>query len=38
MHDEHVIVALGAITRTLPTPGPEENTVGFKTIEDVSAR
>ena len=34
MHDEHVVVALGAITRTFPTPGLEENAVGFKTIEE----
>lgn len=31
---EHVVVALGAITRTFPTPGLEENGIGFKTIEE----
>ena len=31
---DHVVFALGAITRTFPTPGLEENAVGFKTIEE----
>lgn len=31
---DHVVFALGAITRTFPTPGLEENGVGFKTVEE----
>lgn len=31
---DHVVFALGAVTRTFPTPGLEENGVGFKTIEE----
>jgi len=31
---DHVVFALGAITRTFPTPGLEENAVGFKTIQE----
>ncbi|PPF81907.1 pyridine nucleotide-disulfide oxidoreductase [Subtercola sp. Z020] len=31
---DHVVLALGAVTRVFPTPGLEENAVGFKTIEE----
>jgi NADH dehydrogenase len=31
---DQVVFALGAITRTFPTPGLEENAVGFKTLEE----
>ncbi len=31
---DHVVFALGAITRVFPTPGLEEHAVGFKTIEE----
>jgi NADH dehydrogenase len=31
---DHVVFALGGITRTFPTPGLEENAVGFKTLEE----
>ncbi|WGW11105.1 FAD-dependent oxidoreductase [Saxibacter everestensis] len=34
MDYDHVVFALGAITRTFPTPGLEENAVGFKTVEE----
>lgn len=33
-HYDHVVLALGAITRTFPTPGLKENAVGFKSIDD----
>lgn len=33
-HYDQVVLALGAITRTFPTPGLEENAVGFKSIDD----
>ncbi|MFD1213385.1 NAD(P)/FAD-dependent oxidoreductase [Arthrobacter sp. GCM10027362] len=31
---DHVVFALGAITRTFPTPGLAEQAVGFKTLEE----
>ena len=31
---DHLVVALGAVTRTFPTPGLAENGVGFKTVEE----
>lgn len=31
---DHVAIALGAVTRVFPTPGLEENAVGFKTLEE----
>ncbi|MCG2624029.1 FAD-dependent oxidoreductase [Arthrobacter sp. I2-34] len=31
---DHVVFALGAITRTFPTPGLAEQGVGFKTLEE----
>lgn len=33
-HYDHVVLALGAVTRTFPTPGLHENAVGFKSIDD----
>ncbi|WP_434620679.1 NAD(P)/FAD-dependent oxidoreductase [Arthrobacter sp. A5] len=34
MDYDHVVLALGAVTRTFPTPGLGENAVGFKTLEE----
>jgi NADH:ubiquinone reductase (H+-translocating) len=34
---EHLVVALGAITRTLPLPGLAEHAVGFKDLADAIA-
>lgn len=34
LHYDHVVFALGAITRTFPTPGLEETAIGFKTLEE----
>jgi NADH:ubiquinone reductase (H+-translocating) len=34
---EHLVVALGAITRTLPVPGLAEHAVGFKDLADAIA-
>ncbi len=31
---DHLVVALGAVTRTFPTPGLAENAVGFKSVEE----
>ncbi len=31
---DHVVIAMGAVTRTFPTPGLAENAVGFKTLEE----
>ncbi|GGF35700.1 NAD(P)/FAD-dependent oxidoreductase [Subtercola lobariae] len=31
---DHVVFALGAVTRVFPTPGLHDNAVGFKTIEE----
>ncbi|HXD27237.1 MAG TPA: FAD-dependent oxidoreductase, partial [Arthrobacter sp.] len=31
---DHVVFALGAVTRVFPTPGLRENAVGFKTLEE----
>src|SRR6188472_2602979 len=31
---EHVVVALGAVSRTLPIPGLADNALGFKTLAD----
>ena len=31
---DHVVFALGAVTRTFPTPGLKEMGVGFKTVEE----
>jgi NADH:ubiquinone reductase (H+-translocating) len=31
---DHVVFALGAVTRTFPTPGLAEQAVGFKTLEE----
>jgi NADH dehydrogenase len=31
---DHVVIAMGAIARVFPTPGLEENAIGFKTIEE----
>ena len=33
---DHVVVGLGAVTRTFPTPGLAEHGVGFKTIEEAA--
>ncbi len=34
MEYDHVVLALGAVTRTFPTPGLAEIGVGFKTLEE----
>jgi NADH dehydrogenase len=34
---DHLVVALGAISRTLPIPGLREHAVGFKTLSDAIA-
>jgi NADH dehydrogenase len=34
---DHLIVALGSISRTLPVPGLREHAVGFKTLSDAIA-
>jgi NADH:ubiquinone reductase (H+-translocating) len=34
VHYDHVVFALGAVTRTFPTPGLAEEGIGFKTIEE----
>lgn len=31
---DHVVIAMGAVTRTFPTPGLAENAVGFRTLEE----
>lgn len=31
---DHVVVAMGAVTRTFPTPGLAEHGIGFKTVEE----
>ena len=31
---DQLVVALGAVTRTFPTPGLAENGVGFKSVEE----
>src|SRR5213078_1095246 len=31
---EHVVIALGAISRTLPIPGLADHAIGFKTLAD----
>ena len=31
---DHVVVAMGAVTRTFPTPGLAEYGIGFKTVEE----
>ena len=33
---DHVMVGLGAVTRTFPTPGLAEHGVGFKTVEEAA--
>lgn len=33
---DHLVVALGAVTRTFPTPGLAENGVGFKSVEEAT--
>lgn len=33
-HYDQVVMAVGAVTRTFPTPGLTENASGFKTIDD----
>ncbi len=33
---DHVVVGLGAVSRTFPTPGLAEHGIGFKTIEEAS--
>jgi NADH:ubiquinone reductase (H+-translocating) len=33
---DHVVVGLGAVTRTFPTPGLAEHGVGFKTVEEAA--
>ena len=37
IHYEHLVVALGATTRTLPVPGLAEHGVGFKDLADAVA-
>ncbi|NYI06037.1 NAD(P)/FAD-dependent oxidoreductase [Allostreptomyces psammosilenae] len=34
---DHIIMALGAVSRTFPIPGLAENGIGFKTIEEAIA-
>ncbi|MCU1403825.1 MAG: pyridine nucleotide-disulfide oxidoreductase [Glaciihabitans sp.] len=34
LHYDHVVIGLGAVTRTFPTPGLREEGVGFKTVEE----
>jgi NADH:ubiquinone reductase (H+-translocating) len=34
MDYDHVVFALGAVTRTFPTPGLAEHGIGFKTLEE----
>ena len=31
---DHVVIAMGAVTRVFPTPGLEEHGIGFKTVEE----
>ncbi|WP_375400738.1 NAD(P)/FAD-dependent oxidoreductase [uncultured Amnibacterium sp.] len=31
---DHVVVAMGAVTRTFPTPGLADSGIGFKTVEE----
>ncbi|PZF65124.1 pyridine nucleotide-disulfide oxidoreductase [Curtobacterium sp. MCBD17_013] len=33
---DHVVVALGSVTRVFPTPGLEEHAVGFKSVEEAA--
>ncbi|UUT35023.1 NAD(P)/FAD-dependent oxidoreductase [Microbacterium elymi] len=34
LHYDHVVLALGAVTRVIPTPGLEEQGIGFATLEE----
>ncbi|MDR6971797.1 FAD-dependent oxidoreductase [Leifsonia shinshuensis] len=33
---DHIVFALGAVTKTLPIPGLEENAIGFSSVEEAS--
>ena len=37
LHYDQLIVALGAVSRTLPIPGLAEHALGFKTLPDAIA-
>jgi len=37
LHYDHLIVALGSVSRTLPIPGLAEHAMGFKTLADAIA-
>jgi NADH:ubiquinone reductase (H+-translocating) len=34
LHYDHLVVALGSVSRTLPIPGLEEHAIGFKTLPE----
>jgi len=34
VHYDHIVLGLGAVTRTFPTPGLKELGIGFKTVEE----
>lgn len=36
LHYDHVVVAVGAVTKTLPIPGLVENAIGFSSVEEAS--
>ncbi|WP_285115326.1 FAD-dependent oxidoreductase [Leifsonia sp. fls2-241-R2A-40a] len=36
LHYDHVVFALGAVTKTLPIPGLAENAIGFSSIEEAA--
>ncbi|RDV43880.1 pyridine nucleotide-disulfide oxidoreductase [Leifsonia sp. ku-ls] len=37
LHYDHVVFALGAVTKVLPIPGLAENAIGFSSIEEAAA-
>src|SRR5918998_354210 len=37
IHYDHLIVALGSVSRTLPVPGLAEHAIGFKTLPEAIA-
>ena len=37
LHYDHLIVALGSVSRVLPVPGLAEHAIGFKTLAEAIA-
>ncbi|MGH1550616.1 NAD(P)/FAD-dependent oxidoreductase [Leifsonia poae] len=36
LHYDHVVLAVGAVTKTLPIPGLAENAIGFSSVEEAA--